>query len=127
MEALMWRFDPSERQFLRETDEALMNAPFVEGGWMTALDMIARATSSRGANLVCLGGALPSLNLISGFDQDLVDRYFANPEMWGRHNWRVGTATGPFEIQHDALSPEIIDPGLDCFQLHDVCFPVREI
>jgi hypothetical protein len=92
---------PRDRAFLTETKLAVRNAPFVDGGWLRAIDMVARATRSRGANLVCLGGAVPSLNMIAGFDQAEVDRYFSDPAMWGRSNWRVGVTTQPFEVQHD--------------------------
>ena len=87
--------------FLRETELALINAPFAPGGWQTAIEMVASATWSRGANLVCLGNSAPSLNLLSGCDHDQVDRILSDPAMWGPQNWRVGTASQPFEIQHD--------------------------
>lgn len=80
---------------------ALLNAPFVEDGWRTAIDMVARATGSRGANLVCLGSGAPSLNLFTGFDAAEVERALSDPAMWGPQNWRVGTSTKPYDIQHD--------------------------
>lgn len=90
-----------EVQFLRETRRALLNAPFVEDGWRTAIDMVARATGSRGANLVCLGSSAPTLNLFTGFDPAEVERALSDPAMWGPQNWRVGTSTHPYDIQHD--------------------------
>lgn len=90
-----------EHAEFRETRRALLNAPFVANGWTEALDLVARTTGSRGANLVCLGGGTPSLNLITGFAQDEIDRWFNDPVLWGPSNWRVGSTTRPFEIQHD--------------------------
>ena len=87
--------------FLRETELALINAPFAPDGWQTAIGMIASATWSRGANLVCLGGSAPSLNLLHGCDHAQAERILSDPAMWGPQNWRVGSAGGPFEIQHD--------------------------
>ena len=90
-----------EHAEFRDVRRALLNAPFVERGWQTALDLVARTTGSRGANLVCLGGGTPSLNLITGFEQEEIDRWFADPALWGPSNWRVGSTTRPFEVQHD--------------------------
>ncbi|MEQ7873287.1 hypothetical protein ABDK56_04700 [Sphingomonas sp. ASV193] len=59
------------------------------------------ALHSRGANLVCLGGDLPTLNLVSGFDQGEIDDTFGLPELWGAANWRVGSTTRVGDIQHE--------------------------
>jgi hypothetical protein len=96
-----WRGSGGDLAFLRETEVALLNAPFVDDGWRIAIDMVARATGSRGANLVCLGSAAPTLNLFTGFDAGEVERALSDPAMWGPQNWRVGTSTKPYEIQHD--------------------------
>ena len=85
--------------YLREVELALLNAPF-DGGWRDALGMIATATHSRGSDLVSLGGSLPSLNIFSGYGEDAVEA-FEDPRLWGPCNWRVGSATVPFQIRHD--------------------------
>lgn len=91
----------ADEKFLRETELALLNAPFVADGWQKAIGMVSSATWSRGANLVCLGQSAPTLNLLSGCDHAQAERILSDPVMWGPENWRVGTATRPFEIQHD--------------------------
>lgn len=63
--------------------------------------MVARATWSKGANLACIGEGAPTLNLVTGCDQDLFYEHCANPVMWSEVNWRIGVTTRPFEIQHD--------------------------
>lgn len=98
---MRWLSSVGDGAFLRQTEVAILNAPFVEDGWRTAIDMVARATHSRGANLICLGSAAPTLNLFTGFDTVEVGRALSDPAMWGAQNWRVGTSTKPFEIQHD--------------------------
>lgn len=86
--------------YLREVELAIVNAPF-GGDWTGALDQLARACRSRGTNLVSIGGPVPSLNILTGYDTGLFAESFADPAMWGEGNWRVGTATIPFQIQHD--------------------------
>ena len=88
---------------LRETELALLNAPFEAGGWTRAIDMVASATGGAGANLVGLGGPLAlSLNLFTGREEALADRYFARPELWGACNWRVNCSARPLSVQHDS-------------------------
>lgn len=89
----------TNRHYLRDVELALVNAPF-GGDWREAMAMIATATGSRGSDLVSLGGPLPSLNMFTGYDQRDVDA-FDDPMLWGECNWRVGTATTPFQIQHE--------------------------
>lgn len=92
----------SDVAYLREAELALLNAPFVEQGWEGALADMARATHCRGANMVCLGGSVPSLNLLVGYDTDAAyEREFSRPELWGAANWRVSTTLDVGTIQHD--------------------------
>ncbi len=86
--------------FLRDVELALVNAPF-GGNWSDSLDLFARACGSQGTNLVSLGGPVPSLNILTGYDPAIFAESFADPVMWGEANWRVGTSTVPFQIQHD--------------------------
>lgn len=92
---------PRQRQYLGEVERALLNAPF-GGDWRPALAMIATATHSQGVDLVSLGGPLPSLNVITGYEQAYVDEAFGQPELWGEVNWRVGVASTPFKICYEA-------------------------
>ena len=85
--------------YLREVELALLNAP-LRGGWRDALGMIATATHSQGSDLVSLGGSLPSLNIFTGYGQDAVEA-FEQPQLWGACNWRVGSATVPFQTRHE--------------------------
>jgi hypothetical protein len=87
--------------FLRQTEAALINAPFEIGGWTRALSMLASATHSRGSNFLCLGARLPTLNLFTGYTQDEVQATFAEPELWARPNWRIGVVGRPLEIQQE--------------------------
>ena len=80
----------------------MLNAPFEAQGWNSAIDMVARATGSRAANLVAIGGPLLiPLNMFTGDDSDRAQLYFADPALWGSCNWRVGTTTEPMAIQHE--------------------------
>ena len=88
--------------FLRETELAILNAPFEERGWEQAIDGIARATRSSGAHLLGIGGPmLMPLNVVIGNFAGY-EAYFSNAELHGRSNWRVGTVTEPMAIQHEA-------------------------
>lgn len=92
----------SEVAFLRETELALMNAPFETGGWHRAIGMVAQATGSPAANLVALGGPLlMPLNMFTGQDSDRAADYFSDPALWGSCNWRVQSAGTPMSIQHE--------------------------
>lgn len=88
--------------FLRETEIAILNAPFEEDGWRSALTTISRACNSSAANLVGFGGPLRlSLNLFTGRESERAERYFSRPELWGPSNWRV-QSTGPaMSIQYE--------------------------
>ncbi len=94
---------PSEASFLRQTELALINAPFEPDGWRRAVAMVATATASPSANLVGMGGPmLLPFNIFSGPDQQRSERYFADPALWGACNWRVNCTTVPMAIQHEA-------------------------
>jgi hypothetical protein len=87
---------------LREAELALLNAPFEQDGWARALELVAHASGGAGVNLVGLGGPQAlSLNLLTGRDGELVQRYFAEPELWGSCNWRVNCAAMPMTIVHE--------------------------
>lgn len=93
----------SEVAFLRETELALMNAPFETDGWHQAIDMVARATGSPSANLVAIGGPLlMPLNMFTGRASKRAAAYFSNPMLWGSCNWRVQSSGDPMSIQHEA-------------------------
>lgn len=91
-----------QASFLEQTRLALLNAPF-DDGWGGAIDMVARATGSRAAHLVALGGPLLlPLNMFTGDDSDRAAEYFTDSALWGASNWRVSTTTKPMAIQHEA-------------------------
>lgn len=80
----------------------MINAPFDEGGWQTAIERAAWVCGGSAANLVGLGGPmLLPFNLFSGKSADRARSQFANPVLWGSCNWRVGSAADPMTIQHD--------------------------
>lgn len=87
---------------LRAAELAILNAPFEERGWERAVESVARATHSSGAHLLGMGGPLLlPLNVVVG-NYAGYESYFANPELHGRSNWRVGSTTVPMAIQHEA-------------------------
>ena len=89
--------------FLRETELAILNAPFEGQGWRRAVEMISSACHSSAANLVGFGGPLGiSLNLFTGRESDRAAGYFSRPELWGRCNWRVNSVGAPMTVQHEA-------------------------
>lgn len=93
----------SDVALLRQTELALMNAPFDEGGWARAIEMVAIATGSSSANLVALGGPLLlPLNMFVGRDSQQAANLFERPELWGACNWRVRSAGSPMSIQFEA-------------------------
>lgn len=89
-------------EYLRESELAILNAPFEERGWALAIESIAKVTRSSGAHLLGLGGPmLVPLNVVVG-NYAGYEAYFADPELHGRNNWRVGTVTVPMAVQHEA-------------------------
>lgn len=87
---------------IRQTELALLNAPFDPGGWQRAIAMVAQTTGGAGANLVAFGGPLPlSLNLFTGREEAIAERHFARPELWGRCNWRVNSSARPLTVQYE--------------------------
>ena len=89
----------SDAPYLRETELAILNAPFEERGWERAVERIAAATRSSGAHLLGIGGPmLLPLNVVVG-NYAGYESYFANPDLHGKCNWRVSTATVPMAIQ----------------------------
>lgn len=87
---------------VRAAELALLNAPFGPGGWDEAIHAAAIACGGRGANLVRLGGSLPTLNIITGQDADRAHRYLACPDLWGPENWRVGSAQQAMAVSFDS-------------------------
>lgn len=80
----------------------MINAPFDEGGWQTAIERAAWVCGGTAANLVGLGGPmLLPFNLFTGKVADRAQSQFANPTLWGSCNWRVGSSADPMTIQHD--------------------------
>lgn len=89
--------------FLRDTELAIINAPFEGEGWRRAVEMVSSACHSSAANLVGFGGPLGlSLNLFTGRESERAERYFSRAELWGRCNWRVNSAGAPMTVQHEA-------------------------
>ena len=87
---------------LRQAELALLNAPFEAEGWARAVQAVARATGSNAAHLLGMGGPLLfPLNVFVG-DVPGIDRYLGDPHFHGAINWRVGSATVPMAIQHEA-------------------------
>lgn len=92
----------SDVAYLRETELALMNAPFEENGWKRAIEMVARATGSGSAHLAAIGGpVLMPLDIFVGREADRIDDYFAAPELCGASNWRIACIGAPMTIQHE--------------------------
>lgn len=80
----------------------MINAPFEEDGWQTAMERAAWACGGSVANLVGLGGPmLLPFNLFTGKHADTAAAHFSNPALWGSCNWRVGSSSAPMTIQHD--------------------------
>lgn len=92
----------SDSAFLRETELAILNAPFEERGWDRAVHRIVEATGSKAGHLLGMGGPLLlPLNVFAG-DVPGVERYLGDPRFHGATNWRVGSVTVPMAIQHEA-------------------------
>jgi len=92
----------SDVAYLRETELALMNAPFQPDGWRTAIGMVATATGSGAAHLAAFGGPLLlSLDMFVGREEDRIDDYFSSPELCGASNWRISCIGEPMAIQHE--------------------------
>lgn len=88
--------------FLRETELAILNAPFEERGWERAVTSIVEATGSTAGHLLGIGGPLLlPLNVFAG-DVPGIERYLGDPHFHGAINWRVGSVTVPMAIQHEA-------------------------
>lgn len=80
---------------------ALLNAPFVAGGWARAIEAVAVATRSSAAQLLGLGGPLLlPLNVRFGRFGEFT-RYLEDPMLHGACNWRVGSAGEPLSIQFE--------------------------
>jgi hypothetical protein len=92
----------SDVAYLRETELALMNAPFQEDGWKRAIEMVAKATGSGAAHLAAIGGpALMPLDIFVGREADRIDEHFSAPELCGAANWRIASIGAPMTIQHE--------------------------
>lgn len=92
----------SDVAFLRNTELALMNAPFEADGWRRAVDLVAKATGSGAAHLAAFGGPMfLSLDIFVGRDSERVDNYFSAPEACGAGNWRIRAVGRPMTIQHE--------------------------
>lgn len=88
--------------FLRETELAILNAPFEERGWEHAVSGFVEASGSAAGHLLGIGGPLLlPLNVFSG-DVPGIERYLGDPRFHGATNWRVGSVTVPMAIQHEA-------------------------
>ena len=92
----------SDVAYLRETELALMNAPFDPGGWKSAIEMVATATGSGAAHLAAIGGPiLMPLDIFVGREAERIDDYFSAPELCGASNWRIACIGAPMTIQHE--------------------------
>lgn len=91
----------SDAAYLRETELAILNAPFEDQGWERAVEAIVEATGSTAGHLLGMGGPLLlPLNVFSG-DVPGIERYLGDPRFHGAINWRVGSVTVPMAIQHE--------------------------
>lgn len=91
----------SDAAYLRWTELAILNAPFEERGWESAVAAIVEATASKAGHLLGIGGPLLlPLNVFSG-DVPGIERYLGDPRFHGAINWRVGSVTVPMAIQHE--------------------------
>jgi hypothetical protein len=98
----------SDVAFLRETELALMNAPFEADGWKKAISMVASATGSGAAHLAAFGGPLlMSLDMFVGREADRIDDYFADSALCGAANWRINCIGEPMTIQHERHYDEV--------------------
>lgn len=87
---------------LRETELAILNAPFEERGWERAVAGIAAATRSSGAHLLGMGGPLRlPLHVVVG-NYSGYEHYFTDPALHGQCNWRVSSTAAPMGIQYEA-------------------------
>lgn len=91
----------SDAAFLRETELAILNAPFSHDGWDRAVQGIVEATGSKAGHLLGMGGPLLlPLNVFAG-DVPGIERYLGDPKFHAATNWRVGSVTVPMAIQHE--------------------------
>ena len=86
---------------VREAELALINAPFVPGGWQRAVGAVAAATRSAGAQLIGVGGPLViPLNVVVG-DFAGPTRHFTDAALYGPCNWRLNSVGVEGSIQHE--------------------------
>ncbi|HVF38189.1 MAG TPA: hypothetical protein VNA29_09650 [Sphingomicrobium sp.] len=92
----------SDVAYLRDTELALMNAPFEADGWVRAIGKVAGAVGGDAANLAAIGGPLLlPLNLFVGHNSEDTASTFSRAELWGACNWRVQSAGAPMTIQYE--------------------------
>lgn len=86
---------------LRQAELRILNAPFAERGWETALEAVAEVTRSQAAQLLGIGGPLLiPLNIFVGPSASY-RHYLEDAALHGPCNWRVGSTTTPMTIQHE--------------------------
>ena len=86
---------------VREAELAFLNAPFDEGGWHRAVQLIAQATRSNNAQLIGIGGPrVEPFNVICDIPHD-PHGHLSNMDLHGQVNWRVGTTLGAGTLQHE--------------------------
>lgn len=86
---------------VREAELAFLNAPFNEGGWHRAVQLIAQATGSDNAQLIAIGGPRTApLHVIGAVPHD-PHGHLSNLHLYGSVNWRVGTTGGAGTLQHE--------------------------
>ena len=86
---------------LRQAELKILNAPFEERGWESALEAVAEATRSHAAQLLGIGGPLLiPLNMLVGPPASF-GHYLEDADLHGACNWRIGSTTTPMAIQHE--------------------------
>lgn len=87
---------------MRETELALLNAPFEPEGWLRAAERVTRACGGHSAHLAAFGGPqFLSLDLIAGESSDRAGQIRSTQELWGAGNWRIELSGAPLSIHHD--------------------------
>lgn len=93
---------PTEAR-VREAELAFLNAPFVDKGWLLAVQQLAHVTGSAMAQL-CGGGNGASPLAFNVFSDQRHDPHghLSNPALYGPENWRIGTTRAARTIQFEA-------------------------
>jgi len=90
-------------------------APFVDGGWIEALNAMADATGSARGQLLFMGERHIGLNFVTDVPDDYYSDFVAIEGHRPDVNWRIAASGAPFEIIHehhyDAVRAQHTDEG----------------